>query len=109
MVPFVEKKLALLEGDGRTYILPLKIVLEQVEHKGSENDLIGNATYRSDLYTNTEYVRTANHAGNWGRNVIKRMGELNPTIDVKKLLEDNGDILTALEQQYKERKEKKIR
>lgn len=109
MVPFVEKKLALLEGDGRTYILPLKIVLEQVEHKGSENDLIGNATYRSDLYTNTEYVRTANHAGNWGRNVIKRMGELNPTIDVKKLLEDNGDILTALEQQYKERKEKKNR
>lgn len=106
MVPFVEKKLALLEGDGRTYILPLKIVLEQVEHKGSENDLIGNATYRSDLYTNTEYVRTANHAGNWGRNVIKRMGELNPTIDVKKLLEDNGEILTALEQQYKEKRRK---
>lgn len=109
MVPFVDKKLALLEGDGRTYILPLKIVLEQVEHQGSENDLIGNATYRSDLYNNTEYVRTANHTSNWGRNVIKRMGELNPTIDVNELIEDNEDILTALEQQYKERKEKKIR
>lgn len=109
MVPFVDKKLALLEGDGRTYIMPLKIVLEQVEHQGSENDLIGNATYRSDLYNNTEYVRTANHTNNWGRNVIKRMGELNPTIDVKKLLDENSKTLAKLEQQYCERKKQKNR
>lgn len=109
MIPFVDKKIALLEGDGRTYILPIKIVLEQVENRGSEKDLITKAVYRRDLYTNTEYVRTAYHTANWGRNIIKRMAELNPTINDKKLIADNEQILTKLEQQYKKNKKMKNR
>lgn len=107
VIPFIEKKLAILEGDGRTYILPMKVILEQVNNRGSKDDLIGNATYRKDLYSNKKYVRTAYHTLSWGRNVVKRMCELNEDLDSEKLISENEELLKEIESSYRRTKKEK--
>ena len=110
LIPVIEKKICFLEGlDGtRTYILPLKIVLEQIKNPKGSLDLIGNATSRNQFNNNKKYIESANHSLNWGRNVAIKMAKVSPvmtTDDAKAFIAQSTQILSKLEQSYKKRKE----
>lgn len=107
MIPIEEKKVGILEGNGRTYIMPLKIFIEQVKNPGSELDLIGNATSRNSLNRKKDYVSSVNHTKNWGVNVIKKMCKISSDKKSKtanELIESNRDILNQLSKSYDDRK-----
>lgn len=107
MIPIEEKKVGILEGNGRTYIMPLKIFIEQVKNPGSELDLIGNATSRNSLNRKKDYVSSVNHTKNWGANVIKKMCKISSNKKSKtanELIESNRDILNQLSKSYDDRK-----
>lgn len=98
MYPFTNGKLrlAVLEGgkgDGATYILPLKMVLEQVR---GELGIFGRAVYRRDLTKDDENVRTAMHTKNWGKNIIKKMVELTPGMTQEEIVGQNKEFVNQI-------------
>ena len=98
MYPFTNGKLrlAVLEGgkgDGATYILPLKMVLEQVR---GELGIFGRAVYRRDLTKDDENVRTAMHTKNWGKNIIKKMVELTPGMAQEEIVGQNKEFVNQI-------------
>lgn len=98
MYPFTKGKLrlAVLEGgkgDGATYILPLKMVLEQVR---GELGIFGRAVYRRDLTKDDENVRTAMHTKNWGKNIIKKMVELTPGMTQEEIVGQNKEFVNQI-------------
>lgn len=114
LIPVLDKKIGIIEGNGRTCVVPLKIAIEYVENPGSEDDIFGNATRRNDVYLNKKYVSSINHVKNWGINLIKKVVErssvLNPG-DTKKIIQEanqrivNGKpLLEALQESYEDRK-----
>ena len=111
IIPIIEKKIGFLEGiDGRTYILPLKIILEQINNPGSEMDLIGTATSRNTFNGNQKYVRGTNHTKNWVINTINKAAELSPNItkgDLKAFKTDNEDLILEVQLSYEDRKSQK--
>lgn len=109
IIPVMEKKVAYLEGkDGRTYIVPLKIVLEQINNPKGDMDLIGNAPSRRTFNSQKSHIRSANHTRNWGRKVVQKTADL-PSVpmnkdDAKKFITDNQAIIKAIEDSYDSRK-----
>ena len=109
IIPIMDKKVAYLEGkDGRTYIVPLKIVLEQINHPKGELDLIGNATSRTVFNSQKQHIRSANHTRNWGRKVVQKTAEL-PSVpmsmeEAKKFIEENMDTIMSIGNSYDTRK-----
>lgn len=109
IIPIIEKKVAYLESnDGRTYIVPLKIVLEQINDPNGQMDLIGNARSRKEFNRQKLHIRSANHTKNWGRNVVQKTAEL-PSVpmskeDSKEFISSNYGIITAIENSYDARK-----
>jgi len=108
IIPIIDKKIGFLEGaDGRTYILPLKIILEQINNPGSQMDLIGIATSRNDFNGNKKYVRSTNHTKNWVENTIKKAVELSPIMtekDAKNFKNDNIALVIAVRDSYERRR-----
>lgn len=104
MYPIVDKRLAIFEGkDGATYIFPLKVVLEQVGKDLryiKENDIIGQAENRRQLYSNRDIVKRVMHTCNWGVQLIQKMQELNPSLDAKQLREDCEDLTEDIREYY---------
>ncbi|MBR2704452.1 MAG: hypothetical protein IKE91_03185 [Clostridia bacterium] len=113
VIPVMDKKVAYLEGkDGRTYIVPLKIVLEQINNPNGTMDLMGNATSRKEFNRNKKYIRSANHTRNWGRKVVMKTADL-PSVpmdkeEAKAFIMDNLDIIRAIESSYDARKYAKV-
>lgn len=113
VIPVMDKKVAYLEGkDGRTYIVPLKIVLEQINNPKGDMDLIGNAPSRNVFNRQKEHIRSANHTRNWGRKIVKKTADL-PSVpmnkeDAKKFIFDNSTIIKAIEDSYDKRKYEKV-
>ena len=112
IIPVIDKKIGFLEGgDGRTYILPLKIILEQINNPKGELDIIGNATSRSGFNNEKKYVSSTNHSKNWVRTTIKKALEMSPNIDdkgIKQFLKDNDDLVKASQIAYESKKQKEI-
>lgn len=111
LIPIPSMKVCVLEGlDGtRTYIAPIKIILEQINNPGSELDLVGNATSRNQFNRNKKYIESVNHTKNWGKNLIKkisRVGHTLTTTDVNRLIKSNEDILDEIEMTYSDMKSK---
>ena len=110
IVPIVSKKIGFLEGDdGRTYILPLKIILEQINNPRGQMDLIGNATSRNDFNRDKRFVRSTNHTKNWVENTIKKASEISSSMDeqdVKKLKTKCKDLIEDVRDSYDMRKAK---
>ncbi|MBQ3408382.1 MAG: hypothetical protein IJH12_04160 [Clostridia bacterium] len=108
IIPIIAKKIGFLEGtDGRTYILPLKVILEQINNPKSNMDLIGNATSRNTFNGNKCYVRSTNHTKNWIENTIKKAEEISPvmtTADVKTFKKNNASLINAVHKSYEYRK-----
>ena len=108
IIPIVSKKIGFLEGDdGRTYILPLKIILEQINNPRGQMDLIGNATSRNGFNSNKNYVRSTNHTMNWVENTVKKAAEISPVMtskDVKEFKKNNAVLINAVRNSYKSRR-----
>ncbi|MBP3708078.1 MAG: hypothetical protein J6J36_05675 [Clostridia bacterium] len=115
LIPDVKRRLCYLEGDKgtRTYIIPLKYVIEQMEHPGSQNDIIGNSKSRRDFAKKLEAVGTsANHTANWGKNMIDKIAEVSArmTLEEKKAFrKEHDDIIQAIADSYKGIDKKKNR
>ena len=109
IIPIIEKKVAYLEStDGRTYIVPLKIVLEQINNPNGQMDLIGNARSRKEFNRQKAHIRSANHTRNWGRRVVQKTAEL-PSVpmsneDAKEFISTHYGIISAIENSYDSRK-----
>ena len=109
IIPIIEKKVAYLEGkDGRTYIVPLKIVLEQINNPNGQMDLIGNARSRKEFNRQKAHIRSANHTRNWGRSVVQKTADL-PSVpmskeDAKEFISTHYGIICAIEKSYDTRK-----
>ncbi|MBQ3408383.1 MAG: hypothetical protein IJH12_04165 [Clostridia bacterium] len=109
VIPIMDMKVAYLEGkDGRTYIVPLKIVLEQINNPNGTMDLIGNAASRNGFNSNKKHIRSANHTRNWGRRVVEKTADL-PSIpmnkeDANNFLRANHACIKAIENSYDSRK-----
>lgn len=109
VVPIMEKKVAYLEGkDGRTYIVPIKILLEQINNPNGKLDLIGNAESRNGFNSNKQYIRSVNHTKNWGSNVVMKATEI-PGVsftrdEAKKFLASNNSIIQDILNSYNKRK-----
>lgn len=109
VIPIIEKKVAYLEStDGRTYIVPLKIVLEQINNPNGQMDLIGNARSRKEFNRQKAHIRSANHTRNWGRKVVQKTAEL-PSVpmskeDAKDFISTHYWIINAIESSYDSRK-----
>lgn len=74
MISFLDKGIAILEpkgGRNTTFILPLRVVLEQVQ-EGKKKNIIATAKYKKEI-ADDENVEIAIHTKNWGRNIIKKM------------------------------------
>lgn len=74
MISFLDKGIAILEpkgGRNTTFILPLRVILEQVQENKNKN-IIATAKYKKEI-ADDENVEIAIHTKNWGRNVIKKM------------------------------------
>lgn len=114
IIPVMEKKVAYLEGkDGRTYIVPLKIVFEQINNPKGDMDLIGNAQSRTAFNSQKKHIRSANHTRNWGRNVVEKTADL-PSVpmdkeDAKKFIAENLATIKAIEKSYDDRKYTKFK
>ena len=110
IIPIISKKIGFLEGDdGRTYILPLKIILEQINNPRGQMDLIGNATSRNDFNRDKRFVRSTNHTKNWVENTIKKASEISSSMseqDVKKLKVKCKDLIENVRNSYDMRKAK---
>ncbi len=114
VIPVMDKKVAYLEGkDGRTYIVPIKIVLEQINNPNGNMDLMGNATSRKEFNRNKKYIRSANHTRNWGRKIIQKTADL-PSVPMSKedasdFIKANLSTIQAIEKSYDDRKYSKNR
>ena len=108
IIPIVGKKIGFLEGDdGRTYILPLKIILEQINNPRGQMDLIGNATSRNDFNRDKRFVRSTNHTKNWVENTLKKAAEISSVMDendVKLFKKKNASLIEEVKQSYDHRK-----
>lgn len=108
IIPIIDKKIGFLEGDdGRTYILPLKIILEQINNPKGQMDLIGNATSRNAFNRFKQYVRSTNHTKNWIENTVTKAAEISPVMtddDVKTFKKNNARLIKAARQDYDYRK-----
>lgn len=104
IIPIVEKKIGFLEGeDGRTYILPLKIILEQINNPRGQMDLIGNATSRNDFNRDKRFVRSTNHTKNWVENTVKKAAEISPVMTdkfVKTFRKNNARLIDDVRNAY---------
>lgn len=93
--------IAYLESsDGRTYILPLKIVLEQINNPDGDLNLVGNAVGRNDFNSNKEHVRSVNHSRNWAWNMLMKTADL-PIVkctpkEARKIIINNMPIMEAV-------------
>jgi len=109
IIPIMDKKVAYLEGtEGRTYIVPLKIVFEQINNPNGELDLIGNASSRNGFNSKKQHVRSANHTKNWGKKIIEKTADL-PSVpmsieEAKQIIENNKSTIKAIENSYYQRK-----
>ncbi len=112
IIPIVDKKIGFLEGDdGRTYILPLKIILEQINNPKGQMDLIGNATSRNAFNRFKQFVRSTNHTKNWMENTVKKAAEISPVMtrsDVNAFLTQNAGLISLARQTYYVRKAHRI-
>ena len=108
IIPIIEKKIGFLEGDdGRTYILPLKIILEQINNPRGQMDLIGNATSRNDFNRDKRFVRSTNHTKNWVENTLKKAAEISTVMndeDVKLFKRKNKELIEIVRMSYDIRK-----
>jgi len=114
LIPIIDKKIGIIEGDGRTCVVPLKIAIEYIENPGSADDIFGNATCRNDVYINKQYVSSINHTKNWGTNLIKAVVERSSELtseDTKKIRQSANEIivndkplLEALQDSYMDRR-----
>lgn len=115
LIPLMSKKVCILEGEGRTCVMPLKIVFEQLQDPAQrQNDILGTATCRNDVYSNKEYVTSLNHSKKWGKNLVKAVVKRSSKLtsgDTKKIMEEvnqiniNGkQLLDALQDSYIDRK-----
>ncbi len=91
---------------GGSVVLPLKVILEQVDDSKIISDEISKANSRYDI-KNIKFAKALNHSPNWPRNMIKKMAELNPEIDAKKLMEENDIAIQLVSEEIKYSKEKK--
>lgn len=112
IIPVIDKKIGFLEGDdGRTYILPLKIILEQINNPRGQMDLIGNATSRNGFNRDKRFVRSTNHTKNWVENTVKKAAEISPVMtpaDVREFKKDNSRLIDDVRKSYDYRKIHKI-
>lgn len=112
IIPIVSKKIGFLEGDdGRTYILPLKVILEQINNPRGEMDLIGNATSRNSFNSDKRYVRSTNHTKNWIENTVKKAAEISSAMsdnDVKTFKKNNAKLIDNVRQSYEKRKNNQV-
>ena len=86
LITDVKRRLCYLEGDKgtRTYIVPLKYVIEQV----------GNSKSRKEFAKKIEHIgASANHTANWGRNMINKIAE----VSFKMTLEDKNNFRLQVE------------
>lgn len=96
LITDVKRRLCYLEGDKgtRTYIVPLKYVIEQV----------GNSKSRKEFAKKIEHIgASANHTANWGRNMINKIAEVSfkMTIEDKNnFRKEHGDIIQAIADSY---------
>ena len=114
LIPIIDKKIGIIEGDGRTCVVPLKIAIEYIENPGSADDIFGNATRRGDVYGNKKYVSSINHTKHWGTNLIKAVVERSSELtseDTKKIRQSANEIivndkplLEALQDSYMDRR-----
>lgn len=109
VIPIMDKKVAYLEeSGGRTYIVPLKIVLEQINNPKGELDLIGNAPSRTIFNSQKQHIRSVNHTRNWGRKLLQKTADL-PSVPISKedadmFIIDNLTTIQAIEKSYDNRK-----
>ena len=112
IIPVIDKKIGFLEGDdGRTYILPLKIILEQINNPRGQMDLIGNATSRNGFNRDKRFVRSTNHTKNWVENTVKKAAEISPVMtpaDVREFKKNNSRLIDDVRKSYDYRKIHKI-
>lgn len=114
LFPIIDKKVGILEGDGRTCVVPLKLAIEGANNPYSANDILGNVKSRTDFYNNKGYVSSINHTKNWGKHLVEAVVERSSVLkpgDTKKIIQEvnkksiNGKpLLKALQQSYEERK-----
>lgn len=107
-----DKRIGFLESsNGRTYMLPLKIICEQRNNFGGELDIIGNSRSRSQFNQQKEYVRSTNHTRNWAINVLDKIAQLVPNAmskdDVKEFKKTNSDLIEEIQMSYDDRKEQR--
>lgn len=100
IIPIVDKKVVIFEGDGRTLILPIKILLEQIDNKWSENDIVGRAKSRKDLAKNDKYVKSAYHSKNWAKKVVDNIASLDKDFNNKEFIKDNKELFDLLAESY---------
>ncbi|MBR2743903.1 MAG: hypothetical protein IKE01_01215 [Clostridia bacterium] len=109
IIPVIEKRVAYLESqDGRTYIVPIKIVLEQINNPNGDLDLMGNASSRNGFNRQKDYVRSVNHRRNWGRKIVEKTAEL-PSVrmskeEAKEFIKSHQSSIKAIEDSYDKRK-----
>lgn len=104
MYTILEHETAILEPDNgraKTFILPLRMVLEQVDAKG--NDILSTAKYKRDI-ENDPKVKTAIHTAKWGRSVVRGMSELSDLFKQTNPLKDNKyiTVLNKIENNYRQ-------
>lgn len=97
----IHEDIAFLESnEGRTYMLPLKIVLEQIVNPEGNLDLIGNAVGRNDFNSNKTHVRSVNHTRNWAINLIMKTADLPMAPyskdEAREMIESNETIMEAI-------------
>lgn len=111
LIPLMSKKVCILEGDGRTCVMPLKIAFEQLQNPDQrQNDILGTATCRKDVYSNKTYVTPLNHSKNWGVNLVDAVVERSSSMtkaDGKIFKNRNKKLLEDLQKSHEERKKQK--
>lgn len=93
-----KRRLCYLEGDKgtRTYIVPLKYVIDQVGESKSRSEFAKKIT---------NIGASANHTANWGKNMIDKIAALSSKMtleDKKDFKEEHGDIIQAIADSYKD-------
>ena len=111
MFALVDDGVAILEPEnGREYsfIMPLRIILEQVDENAGDG-LLATTHYKRLLMSETS-VRTIAHVATYGANIIKAAGSISSDFKAKQLLKDPSCIssINKMNAEFKANKAKEI-
>ncbi len=101
-----DKEIGFFEGEGgRTYILPLKIILEQIKNPGSEDDIIRRAKSKSEFNKEKRYIRSTNHTKNWVKNTAEKAAQISTKMQrtdpkAKLFIAENTDLVRSSQLAY---------